>query len=121
LNINEMQVDKIHFVVNKFEEGELTTLIRLEHANSTVAKSVIITDPRELSKGERFWAIKSCMKKMMQEQTQNCHYYRLIFHYRHFHCRSDRSDGVILPPLVGPIGRPRREGNQLLKLLPPTG
>jgi hypothetical protein len=28
------------------------------------------------------------------------HYYILIYHYRHFHCRSDRSDGVILAPSV---------------------
>jgi hypothetical protein len=39
------------------------------------------------------------------------HYYRLIYHYRHFHCHSDRSDGVILPPPVGPIARPPKEGN----------
>ena len=26
------------------------------------------------------------------------HYYILTYHYRHFHCRSDRSDGVILAP-----------------------
>jgi hypothetical protein len=39
------------------------------------------------------------------------HYYRLIFHYHHFHCHSDKSDDVILPPPVGPIVRPPAEGN----------
>ena len=34
------------------------------------------------------------------------HYYRLIYHYRHFHYRSDRSNGVILAPSVGTIARP---------------
>jgi hypothetical protein len=34
------------------------------------------------------------------------HYYRLIYHCRHFHCRSDRSDYVILPPLVAMMARP---------------
>jgi hypothetical protein len=37
-----------------------------------------------------------------------CHYYRLIYHYRHFHCRSDRSDGVILALSVEMIARPPR-------------
>jgi hypothetical protein len=32
----------------------------------------------------------------------------LIYHCRHFHCRSDRSDGVILAPSVGTIARPSR-------------
>jgi hypothetical protein len=36
------------------------------------------------------------------------HYYKLIYHYRHFHCYSDRSDGVILAPSVGTIARPPR-------------
>jgi hypothetical protein len=49
------------------------------------------------------------------------HYYRLIFHYRHFHCCRDRGDGVILPPLVGPIARPPKEENRQFKLLPPMG
>ena len=39
------------------------------------------------------------------------HYYRLTYHYRHFHCRSDKSVGVILPLSVGPIGRPPNDGN----------
>ena len=34
------------------------------------------------------------------------HYYRLIYHHRHFNCRSDRSDHVILPSSVGTIARP---------------
>ena len=38
----------------------------------------------------------------------NNHYYRLIYHYRHFHCRSDKSDSVILAPSVGTIARPPR-------------
>jgi hypothetical protein len=42
------------------------------------------------------------------------HYYRLIFHCRHFHCHSDKSDGVILSPLIGPIVRPPVEGNRQL-------
>jgi hypothetical protein len=46
------------------------------------------------------------------------HYYRLRYHCHHFHCRSDRSDGVILPPLVGPVARPPKEGNRQLKPLP---
>ena len=49
------------------------------------------------------------------------HYYRLTFHRRHFHFRSDKSVGVILPPSIGPIGRPPKEGNRQLKLLPPMG
>ena len=49
------------------------------------------------------------------------HYYRLTYHYRHFHYRSDRSDCVMLPPPVGPIARPLEEGNRQLKLLPSTG
>jgi hypothetical protein len=39
---------------------------------------------------------------------KSVHYYRLIYHYRHFHCHSDRSDGVIFAPLVGTIARPPR-------------
>ena len=38
----------------------------------------------------------------------NNHYYRLIYHCRHFHCRSDRSDGVILASSVGTIAWPPR-------------
>jgi len=45
------------------------------------------------------------------------HYYILTYHYRHFHCLSDKSTGVILPPLVGPIGRPPKDGNQQLKTI----
>jgi hypothetical protein len=41
-----------------------------------------------------------------------CHYYRLTYHYRHFHCHSNRSDCVMLPPLVGPIERPLEEENR---------
>jgi hypothetical protein len=48
------------------------------------------------------------------------HYYRLRYHCCHFHCHSDRSNGMILPPLVGPIVRPPKVGNWQLKLLPPT-
>ena len=36
------------------------------------------------------------------------HYYRLIYHCCHFHCHSDRSDGVILPLSVRTIARPPR-------------
>ena len=49
--------------------------------------------------------------------TQNLHYYRLTYHYRHFYCRSDKIIGVILSPSVGPIGRPPQEGNQQLKTI----
>jgi hypothetical protein len=45
------------------------------------------------------------------------HYYRLTFHHRGFHCRSDKSVGVILPPSVGSIGRPRKEWNRLWKTI----
>ena len=38
----------------------------------------------------------------------NLYYYRLTYHYRYFHCHSDRSDGVILAPSVGTIARPPR-------------
>jgi hypothetical protein len=34
------------------------------------------------------------------------HNYRLTYHCHHFHCCSDRSDRVILPPTVGTIVRP---------------
>jgi hypothetical protein len=34
-------------------------------------------------------------------------YYRLIYHCRHFHCRSDKNDSVILAPSVGTIARPQ--------------
>lgn len=34
------------------------------------------------------------------------HYYRQIYHYRYFHCRSDRSDSGILPPSAGTIAKP---------------
>jgi len=44
---------------------------------------------------------------MKHKETTN-HYYRMIYHCRHFHCRSDRSDGVILAPSVGTIARPPR-------------
>ena len=53
-------------------------------------------------------------------KNKGYHYCRLIYHCSHFHCHSDRNDGVILPPSVGPIGRPPKDGNQQLKLLPPT-
>jgi hypothetical protein len=36
------------------------------------------------------------------------HYYKLIYHCRHFHCRSDRSDDVILALSVETIARPPR-------------
>jgi len=36
------------------------------------------------------------------------HYYKLIYHCRHFHCHSDIIDGVILAPSVGTITRPPR-------------
>jgi hypothetical protein len=36
------------------------------------------------------------------------HYYRLIYQCHHFHCHSDRKDGVILAPSVGMIARPPR-------------
>ena len=36
------------------------------------------------------------------------HYYKLIYHCHHFHYRSDRSDGVILPSSVEMIARPPR-------------
>ena len=36
------------------------------------------------------------------------HYYRLIYHDRHFHYHSDRIGRVILPPSVGTIARPPR-------------
>ena len=39
-------------------------------------------------------------------RPKSVHYYRLIYHYRHFHCHSDRSDRVILPPLVEMIAMP---------------
>jgi hypothetical protein len=45
------------------------------------------------------------------------HYYRLTFHRRHFHYRSDRSDGVILPPPIRPIAMPPRQGNWQLKTI----
>ena len=45
------------------------------------------------------------------------HYYRLTYHYHHFHCHSDKSIGVILPPSVGPIGRPPKEENRQLKTI----
>ena len=45
------------------------------------------------------------------------HYYRLTYHYRHFHCRSDKSIDVILPPSVGLIGRPPMDGNRQLKTI----
>ena len=45
------------------------------------------------------------------------HYYRLTYHYRHFHCRSDKSVGVILPLSVVPIGRPPKDGNLQLKTI----
>ena len=45
------------------------------------------------------------------------HYYILTYHYRHFHCSSDKSIGVILPPLVLPIGRPPKDGNLQLKTI----
>ena len=45
------------------------------------------------------------------------HCYRLTYHCRHFHCRSDKSVDVILPPSVGPIGRPPKEGNRQLKTI----
>ena len=45
------------------------------------------------------------------------HYYKLTFHCRHFHCRSDKSVSVILLLSVGPIGRPRKESNRQLNRL----
>jgi len=45
----------------------------------------------------------------LREVGVDPHYYKFTFHYRHFHCCSDKSVGVILPSLVGPIGRPRKE------------
>jgi hypothetical protein len=40
------------------------------------------------------------------------HYYRLTHHCHHFHCHSNKSDGVILSSLVGPIVRHPKEENQ---------
>ena len=42
------------------------------------------------------------------QKIRSIHYYRLTYHYRHFHYCSDRSDGVILAPSVGTIARPPR-------------
>ena len=63
---------------------------------------------------------KKSLKKVLASIAIN-HYYRLIYHYRHFHCRSNRSVCVMLPPLVGPIARPPEEENRQLKLLPSMG
>ena len=39
-------------------------------------------------------------------KNKGYHYCRLIYHCSHFHCHSDRNDGVILPPSDGMITRP---------------
>ena len=39
--------------------------------------------------------------------TSKNHYYRFTFHCVHFHCRSNRSDSVILASSVGTIARPQ--------------
>jgi hypothetical protein len=51
------------------------------------------------------------------ELARKLHYYRLTYHYRHFHCRSDKSVGVILPPSVVPIGRLPKDGNRQFKTI----
>jgi hypothetical protein len=51
------------------------------------------------------------------ELARKLHYYRLTYHYHHFHCRSDKSIGVILPPSVVPIGRLPKDGNWQLKTI----
>ena len=50
-------------------------------------------------------------------ETTDSHYYRLTYHYRHFHCRSEKSVGVILPPSVRPIERPPKDENWQLKTI----
>ena len=57
---------------------------------------------------------------MVEREKIESHYYRLTYHYRHFYCRSDKSVGVILPPLVVPIGRPPKDRNRQLKTINAT-
>ena len=49
------------------------------------------------------------VKDALREVGVDPHYYKFTFHCRHFHCYSDKSVGVILPPSVGLIGRPPKE------------
>jgi hypothetical protein len=59
---------------------------------------------------------KSLLSTLL-ELARKLHYYRLTYHYRHFHCRRDKSVSVILPLSVVPIGRLPKDGNRQFKTI----